>query len=36
MTKRAKDGSPISTASQPTIVATMLEQLQVSPGHHVL
>ena len=36
MAKRAKDGSPISTASQPTIVATMLEQLQVSPGDHVL
>ena len=36
MAKRAKDGSPISTASQPTIVATMLEQLQVAPGHRVL
>jgi protein-L-isoaspartate(D-aspartate) O-methyltransferase len=36
MVKRAKDGSPISSASQPTIVAIMLEQLQVSPGHRVL
>jgi protein-L-isoaspartate(D-aspartate) O-methyltransferase len=36
MVKHAKDGSAISSASQPMIVATMLEQLQVSPGHHVL
>ncbi|MQA87715.1 MAG: methyltransferase domain-containing protein [Streptosporangiales bacterium] len=26
----------MSAASQPTIVATMLEQLQAEPGHHVL
>jgi protein-L-isoaspartate(D-aspartate) O-methyltransferase len=36
LVKRGKDGSPISSASQPTIVATMLEQLAVAPGHRVL
>lgn len=34
--KRADDGSAISSASQPTIVAMMLEQLQVSHGNRVL
>ena len=29
-------GRPISTMSQPTMVALMLEQLQVRPGDHVL
>lgn len=36
MVKHDRDGSPISSASQPKIVAIMLEQLQVSPGHRVL
>jgi protein-L-isoaspartate(D-aspartate) O-methyltransferase len=35
-TKLGDDGTPISSASQPTIVATMLEQLQISQGNHVL
>ncbi|MEU8305934.1 methyltransferase, FxLD system [Actinomadura sp. NPDC048955] len=30
------DGASISCASQPDIVATMLEQLQVEPGHQIL
>jgi len=34
--KHAADGSAISSASQPTIVATMLERLQVAPGHRIL
>jgi protein-L-isoaspartate(D-aspartate) O-methyltransferase len=36
MVKHARSGAPISSLSQPTIVATMLERLQVTPGHHVL
>jgi protein-L-isoaspartate(D-aspartate) O-methyltransferase len=36
MVKHARNGAPISSLSQPTIVATMLERLQVTPGHHVL
>jgi protein-L-isoaspartate(D-aspartate) O-methyltransferase len=36
MVKHAKDGRPISSVSQPQIVATMLEQLEVWQGHHVL
>ena len=36
LVKCGKDGSPISSASQPTIVATMLEQLAVALGHRVL
>ena len=36
LVKRGEDGSPISSASQPTIVATMLEQLEVSPGQRIL
>ncbi len=30
------DGRPISSSSQPAIMAIMLEQLDVQPGHHVL
>jgi len=36
LTKRAEDSTPISSASQPSIVARMLEQLQVAPGNRVL
>lgn len=36
VTKTAPDGRPISSASQPAIVAIMLEQLGVLPGHRVL
>lgn len=36
VTKRAEDGSAISSASSPSMVATMLEQLDVRPGHRVL
>ncbi|MEE4541354.1 methyltransferase, FxLD system [Streptomyces sp. V4-01] len=36
VTKRAEDGSAISSASSPSMVATMLEQLDVQPGHRVL
>ncbi|MGH9079197.1 MAG: class I SAM-dependent methyltransferase [Acidimicrobiales bacterium] len=36
MVKHARNGVPISSLSQPTIVATMLERLQVSAGHRVL
>jgi len=36
LTKRADDSTPISSASQPSIVARMLEQLQVAPGNNVL
>lgn len=35
-TKHDSDGARISAASQPTIVATMLEQLQAEPGNRVL
>ncbi|MGH3800269.1 MAG: methyltransferase, FxLD system, partial [Pseudonocardiaceae bacterium] len=35
-TKHDGYGASISAASQPTIVAMMLEQLQVEPGHRVL
>jgi protein-L-isoaspartate(D-aspartate) O-methyltransferase len=34
--KRDASGTPISAASQPTIVALMLEQLDVRPGQRVL
>jgi protein-L-isoaspartate(D-aspartate) O-methyltransferase len=34
--RRAADASPISSASQPTMVATMLEQLNAAEGHRVL
>ncbi|MCW2540612.1 MAG: methyltransferase, FxLD system [Frankiales bacterium] len=33
---RAADATPISSASQPTMVATMLEQLTIAEGHRVL
>jgi protein-L-isoaspartate(D-aspartate) O-methyltransferase len=36
VTKVGDDGMPISSASQPAIVALMLEQLDVEPGHRVL
>lgn len=35
-TKRDADGVPISAASQPSIVAAMLEQLDVEPGTRIL
>ncbi|MDG4803705.1 methyltransferase, FxLD system [Micromonospora sp. WMMD980] len=35
-TKYAADGTKISAASQPRIVAMMLEQLDLHPGHNVL
>jgi protein-L-isoaspartate(D-aspartate) O-methyltransferase len=35
-TKQGGDGAQISAASQPTVVAMMLEQLAVDPGHRVL
>lgn len=35
-TKWAADGRPISSSSQPAIMAAMLEQLDVRPGHRVL
>ncbi|MFJ6138625.1 methyltransferase, FxLD system [Kitasatospora sp. NPDC092286] len=36
VTKRAADGTALSSASSPNIVATMLEQLQAAPGQSVL
>ncbi|MGH3769114.1 MAG: methyltransferase, FxLD system [Pseudonocardiaceae bacterium] len=36
VTKRAEDGTALSSASSPNLVATMLEQLDVQPGHRVL
>lgn len=36
ITKRDAAGLAISAASQPAIVAIMLEQLQVEPGHRIL
>src|SRR5262249_11059318 len=30
------DGLPISSSSQPAVMATMLEQLEVHAGHHIL
>lgn len=35
-TKMDDSGRPISSSSQPTIMAIMLEQLDLQPGHHVL
>ncbi|MGW6462102.1 rRNA adenine N-6-methyltransferase family protein, partial [Streptomyces sp. NPDC055078] len=36
VTKRAEDGTAVSSASSPNIVAKMLEQLDVHPGDRVL
>jgi protein-L-isoaspartate(D-aspartate) O-methyltransferase len=36
LTKRDLKDAPISAASQPSIVALMLEQLGVEPGHNIL
>ncbi len=36
VTKRATDGSAVSSASNPNIVAVQLEDLHVRPGHRVL
>lgn len=36
VTRRADDGTPLSSVSQPTMVAIMLTQLQVRPGDRVL
>ena len=36
MVKHAHDGTAISSSSQPTMVAMMLEHLQIVPGHRVL
>ncbi|WP_158299938.1 methyltransferase, FxLD system [Glycomyces paridis] len=36
VTKRDRHGDAVSSASQPSIVAEMLEQLDVRPGHRVL
>jgi protein-L-isoaspartate(D-aspartate) O-methyltransferase len=36
VTKRADDGSAVSSASSPNVVATMLEQLAAAPGHRIL
>jgi len=36
ITKRGTDGTARSCASVPTVVAMMLDQLDVHPGHHIL
>ena len=36
VTKRLPDGEVVSSSSQPYIMAVMLDQLDVRPGHHVL
>jgi protein-L-isoaspartate(D-aspartate) O-methyltransferase len=36
VTRRDDDGVPISSSSQPTIMALMLDQLGIAPGHRVL
>lgn len=36
VTRRRRDGSPASSSSDPRIMARMLEQLDVRPGHAVL
>ncbi|OHV45287.1 methyltransferase, FxLD system [Parafrankia soli] len=36
VTRRAPDGTALSSASQPSLVAAMLEQADVQPGHRVL
>ena len=35
VTKRADNGTAISSASAPNLVAEMLEQLEVQPGHRL-
>lgn len=35
-TTKFLDGRAVSSSSQPTVMATMLEQLQLKPGHRVL
>jgi protein-L-isoaspartate(D-aspartate) O-methyltransferase len=36
VTKRSGDGSALSSASSPNVVAAMLEQLDACPGHQIL
>jgi protein-L-isoaspartate(D-aspartate) O-methyltransferase len=36
VTRRSAEGQPTSSSSQPTIMAYMLDQLDVAPGHRVL
>src|ERR1700761_8013988 len=36
VTRRDPDGQPTSSSSQPTIMAVMLDQLGLEPGHPVL
>lgn len=36
ITKRDFDGNPLSSVTQPSTVAAMLEQLRVEPGHQIL
>src|SRR3984885_15844323 len=36
VTKRDEAGQPISSSSQPAIMAIMLDQLDLAPGHRVL
>ena len=36
VTKRDETGQPISSSSQPTIMAIMLDQLDLAPGQRVL
>jgi protein-L-isoaspartate(D-aspartate) O-methyltransferase len=36
ITRRGADGNPTSSSSMPAIMAVMLEQLDVQPGHRVL
>jgi protein-L-isoaspartate(D-aspartate) O-methyltransferase len=36
VTRRDESGQPISSSSQPAIMAIMLEQLDLAPGHRVL
>ncbi|MEV4515192.1 methyltransferase, FxLD system [Dactylosporangium sp. NPDC049525] len=36
VTKRDETGASISSASKPNLVAAMLEQLQIRPGHRIL
>jgi protein-L-isoaspartate(D-aspartate) O-methyltransferase len=36
VTKRDSDGSPVSSSSQPGLMAHMLDQLDLTPGHRVL